>query len=274
MNFTKEQIQNFQSLIWDFYKLYGRDFLWRQTKDPYAILVSEIMLQQTQTLRVIPKYEQWLFRFPTFSELADAPLKEVLSYWQGLGYNRRGKYLQEIAKRVIQNFDGQLPACKKQLEKLPGIGKYTAAAVCTFAFGQPNSFIETNIRTVFIVTFFQDQEKVHDKEILPIIEQTIDEDNPREWYYALMDYGVMLKQQLVNPNRKSAHHTVQSKFEGSDRQIRGMILKILTQKENVSLEELKNSIKRKPERIKKALQQLTKEGFLNISGDVIQISQL
>ena len=272
MKLTKEQIQNFQSLILDFYKSSGRDFLWRQTKDPYAILVSEIMLQQTQTLRVLPKYEQWLFRFPTFYELADASLKEVLSYWQGLGYNRRGKYLHEIAKRVIQDFDGQLPACTKKLEQLPGIGKYTAADVCTFAFGLPHSFIETNIRTVFIVNFFQDQEKVHDKEIMLVVEQTIDEDNPREWYYALMDYGVMLKQQLVNPNRKSAHHTIQSKFEGSDRQIRGIILKLLTQKEKVSLQELKKNIKRKSERIEKALGQLITEGFLKVSGDMIQIS--
>ena len=272
MRLSKEQIENFQSLVWDFYTLYGRDFEWRQTEDPYAILVSEVMLQQTQTQRVLPKYEQWLSRFPSFYELADAPLKEVLLYWQGLGYNRRGKYLHEIAKRVVQEYGGKLPDCPKQLEQLPGIGKYTAAAVSTFAFCQPNSFIETNIRTVYIVNFFQDQEKVHDKEILPLITQTIDQARPREWYYALMDYGVMLKQQLINPSRKSAHHVVQSKFEGSDRQIRGMILRLLTENETASLQELKKKIKRKPERIEKALRQLTNEGFLTMSEDIIRIS--
>ncbi len=243
-------ITSFRKFIWDFYHNQGRSFAWRNSEsfvsssgvmadnssgtmaehvNPYHVVVSEIMLQQTQTYRVEPKYEQFIELFPDFETLACAPLRSVLSAWQGLGYNRRGKYLQQIAQKVVVDFNGVLPDDPNVLETFPGIGKGTAGSICAFAFNKPTIFIETNIRTVFIHSFFQNQDTVHDKELLPLIAQTVDIDNPREWYYALMDYGVHLKKLHANPSRKSKHHSKQSKFEGSDRQIRGMIIKMLTE---------------------------------------------
>lgn len=262
MDISKDQIKSFQQFIWNYYRENGRQFAWRATQDPYAILISEIMLQQTQTHRVAPKYELWLTEFPTFHSLADASLRDVLSVWQGLGYNRRGMYLQQTAQRVVTQFNGVLPADPVILETFPGIGKNTAGSICAFAFNMSVVFIETNIRAVYIHSFFKDKELVHDKELLPLIAQTVDQANPREWYYALMDYGVFLKQQCKNPSRKSVHHAKQSKFEGSHRQIRGAILRALDQHSELDLLALIIKAQRKPDHVEKALQELVREGFL------------
>lgn len=222
-----EQSNAFQKTIWDYYAQHSRYFTWRHTDNPYHIIVSEIMLQQTQTDRVTQKYEQFLHAFPTLKSLASATLKEVLIQWQGLGYNRRGMYLHQAAQHIMKTYDGVVPQDPQLLEQLPGIGYATARSICAFAFNIPTVFIETNIRAVYLHTFFYQQENILDKQLLPLISQTVDSTNPREWYYALMDYGVMLKKQYKNPSRKSKHHTVQSTFKGSDRQIRGEIIRHL-----------------------------------------------
>jgi A/G-specific adenine glycosylase len=218
-----------------FYKKNGRAHLpWRKTRDPYKILVSELMLQQTQVARVIPKYERFVKKFPTFQALAKAPLAEVLMEWQGLGYNRRAKYLHEAAKVCSTKPTFRFLAPKRGprkvgfvslrsaefLESLPGVGPYTARAVCVFAYNRPEVFIETNIRTVFTHHYFPHKHKVHDKEILPLIERDLKKSHmePREFYAALMDYGSYLKGSGVRINNKSKHYTKQSKFEGSRRQ--------------------------------------------------------
>ncbi len=235
MNKYKSQtLDSFKEEIWKFYHLYGRKFAWRNIEDPYKIVVSEVMLQQTQTHRVIHKYEQFIERFASFRILADASLREVLILWQGLGYNRRGKFLHQLAQRVVKEYNGTLPVDPAELIKLPGIGPATSASICAFAFNQPTVFIETNIRAVYLHFFFQGEKDVDDKELLILIAQTVDNKNPRKWYYALMDYGVMLKKTMPNPSRRSKHHTKQSKFEGSDRQIRGKIIRLLTELEAVS----------------------------------------
>lgn len=260
---TAASIEWFQKLIWDYYRANGRDFAWRQTHDPYHIVVSEIMLQQTQTSRVAEKYAQFLTALPTFEALAHASQREVLTLWSGLGYNRRGLALQKIAQRVVQEFSGQLPADPAILETFSGIGPNTAGSICAFAFNMPVVFIETNIRAVFIHTFFKDRtDKVHDKELLPLIAQTVDPLQAREWYYALMDYGVMLKKAHKNPSRKSASHTRQSTFEGSERQVRGMIIKLLTQFSALSFEQLAEHIKKEPRRIERNLEGLCAEGLV------------
>ncbi|UCG84215.1 MAG: A/G-specific adenine glycosylase, partial [Dehalococcoidia bacterium] len=146
----------FQQLIWDYYKDHGRLFPWRQTDDPYHILVSEIMLQQTQTSRVLKKYESFISTFPDFQTLAESPLINVLKAWQGLGYNRRAVALHKIAQIVVADCEGELPSSEKVLVKLPGIGPYTASAIKAIAFNQPAVLIETNIRTVYIFFFFPD----------------------------------------------------------------------------------------------------------------------
>jgi A/G-specific adenine glycosylase len=272
MQLTNEIKKSFSDFIWNYYKESGRQFDWRNTRDPYAVVVSEIMLQQTQTYRVAPKYDAWLAEFPTFYALANAPLRDVLSAWQGLGYNRRGMYLQKIAQRVVQDYHGNLPQDPVVLETFPGIGKNTAGSICAFAFNLPVVFIETNIRTVYIHSFFRDKTAVHDKELLPIIAQTVDQENPREWYYALMDYGVFLKQQHKNPSRKSAHHTKQSKFEGSDRQIRGMIIRLLTKHHAMSLDDIVIAIDKDVGRIKNIIEQLCDESLLKKNQKNYQIS--
>lgn len=263
MKLSKDKILSFQKFIWDFYKTYGRSFAWRNVESPYYVVISEVMLQQTQTYRVEPKFDQFIEVFPDFATLAAAPLRTVLGVWQGLGYNRRGKYLHEVAQKVMSEFAGKLPNDPAILVTFPGIGKATAASICAFAFNVPTLFIETNIRAVYIHSFFNKRTDVHDKELLPLIEQTLDHENPREWYYALMDYGVWLKKTLPNPSRKSKHHVKQSKFEGSDRQIRGMIIKLLTEKVSVQKVDLINTVPREQKRVETILSQLVAEKLIN-----------
>jgi A/G-specific adenine glycosylase len=224
------EIKAFQDIVYAHYKKNKRDFPWRRTKDPYHILVSEIMLQQTQTDRVVPKFNDFLAKFPTVETLAKAPLKAVLSAWQGLGYNRRGLMLHNAAKEICATYGGIVPKTEKELISLTGIGPYTAAAIMAFAFNTPTVVIETNIRAVFIHHFFKNKEKIGDKAILPLIQETLDVKNPRRWYSALMDYGTALKKEHKNPSKKSAHYSKQSKFKGSDREIRGAIVRELTRK--------------------------------------------
>ncbi|HZW60608.1 MAG TPA: hypothetical protein VFF04_00100 [Candidatus Babeliales bacterium] len=257
-----QAIQSFKHFIWQFYILHQRSFAWRHVDDPYKVLVSEVMLQQTQTYRVETKYEEFITTFPDFESLASAQLRDVLAVWQGLGYNRRGKFLHSLAQQVVQNYHGKLPDKPEELVKLPGIGKATAASICAFAFNKPTVFIETNIRAVYIHSFFKDKQEVHDNELFPLVQATVDQNNPREWYYALMDYGVYLKKLYPNPSRRSAHHTTQSRFEGSDRQIRGFVLKLLTQHSYLTLHEIVNSTKKESARVEKIVNQLCAEGFI------------
>jgi A/G-specific adenine glycosylase len=265
-------IYEFQKLVWNYYASHGRYFDWRQTTDPYHIVVSEIMLQQTQTSRVEIKFPLFIKRFPSFDSLASALLHAVMSAWQGLGYNRRGKYLHQIAKRIMQDYQGVLPDDQKVLVQFPGIGKTTAASIVAFAFNKPTVFIETNIRSVFLHHFFPGVTNVHDNDILPLIKESVDIKNPREWYYALMDYGVALKKNIPNPSRLSLHHTQQSKFEGSNRQVRGQIIRILTQQGFISKESLLNAIKRDTEVINAIIKDLCKEGLISFHKGFLQIA--
>jgi A/G-specific adenine glycosylase len=245
-----------------YYRRSGRTLPWRETTDPYRILVSEIMLQQTQVDRVIPKYEAFISRFPDAGALAAGPLRDVLIMWQGLGYNRRAQALHRCAVSVTNEHSGRLPDTREGLQALPGIGPYTAAAVCAFAYNQPCVFIETNIRAVYIHTFFPGAETVSDRQLEPLIEATLYRRDPRRWYNALMDYGVYLKKEHANPARKSRHHAVQSRFEGSDRQIRGMVIKILGEADAINMRELLSTIGKDPERVRPIIDQLVREGMI------------
>jgi len=191
----------FQKVIWRFFAQNGRDLPWRRTKNPYKILVSEIMLQQTQVERVIPKYAEWLARFPTAATLATAARATVLTTWRGLGYNRRALALKRAAESIVAR--GKFPREVAEILELPGVGPYTAGAIAAFAFNEPVVMIETNIRTVFIHHFFSDQKNVRDSELLPLIEKTLPRLKPREWYWALMDYGSHLKKEVGNLGRQS-----------------------------------------------------------------------
>ena len=236
---SRDEKDSFVEQVWTHYHQHGRhDLPWRQSDvnalfDPYEILVSELMLQQTQVARVIPKYNSFLQRFPTVEMLAQATLGEVLQAWQGLGYNRRAKYLWQTAQMVYTR--GSFPKTQAELIKLPGVGVNTAGAILAYAFNEPTIFIETNIRTVYIHHFFKDQENVPDKAILELVAQTLDAEHPREYYGALMDYGTWLKTH-VRTNHQSKQYALQSKFEGSKRKIRGQVIRELTAKDMTKFE--------------------------------------
>lgn len=249
----------FQDKIWQFYKTRKRIFPWRETQNPYHILVSEVMLQQTQTQRVIPKYQEFLQEFPTLSSLSHATMGNVLRAWSGLGYNRRALYLKKVAEKVRDDFNGKFPLDPHLLQSFSGIGPNTAGAIYVFSTNKPYVFIETNIRRVFIHEFFKDKEKISDEDILRLIKRTLDKNNPREWYYALMDYGAFLSKTETNPNRKSKHYKKQTTFKGSLRQARGTLLKILLKEKSVKTSDLKRML---GENFETAFSQLKKEGFI------------
>lgn len=220
--------RSFRTLIWKHYTEHGRhDLPWRTTHDPYRILVSEVMLQQTQVERVIPYYRNFLKQFPTVGALASAPLSAVLKAWQGLGYNRRAKMLHEAAKAVVRDHKGKMPSDRETLLTLPGVGPYTAGAVAAFAGNTDGIFIETNIRTVITHHFFPKKKVVSDAEVLAILASVYPKGRAREWYAALMDYGSHLKRNGVRINTKAKGYTKQSTFEGSLRQARGAVLREL-----------------------------------------------
>lgn len=255
------RIKKFKKLVADHYRKKGRHSLpWRKTKDPYKILVSEVMLQQTQVSRVLLKYPQFLRAFPTLESLAKAPQKRILSVWQGMGYNRRALALKRLAGKVVRHYGGRIPQSPDELQKLPGIGPYTARAVAIFAWNERHICIETNIRRTYIHHFFPRAKNISDKKLLPIIEATIDKKNPREWYWALMDYGAILAKKVENPNRKSKHYIKQRTFKGSNREARGLILKTLTKTASLSGSELRGYVRHKE--LENILEELIHEGFL------------
>lgn len=270
---TKKETK-FIETVRNFYATKGRNHLpWRKTTDAYKILVSELMLQQTQVDRVILKYRSFIKHWPNIISLSKARLGEVLKEWQGLGYNRRAKYLHECAKEVAKNYGGQLPKDYQTLQTLPGIGPYTASAVMAFAYDKSVVMIETNIRTVYLHHFFTGKEAVTDKEILRLVERTLPEVNVRSWYAALMDYGTYLKQELGNLNHQSKHYTRQSKFSGSDREIRGAIIRDLSTKDSgISLSNLCKNLERfERSRIEVQIKQLANDGLVVVNKSKISL---
>jgi len=221
-----------------------------------------MMLQQTQTNRVSEKFEEFIEKFPDFATLANAPLNDVLKVWQGLGYNRRAVALKNIAEKVINEFDGILPADVEILKTYPQIGHNTASSIVAFAFNIPTFFIEVNIRRVYIYFFFSGKSSIEDNNIMPIVRKTLDLSNVRKWYYALMDYGVMLKKTHPELNKRSAHYRKQSKFKGSNREIRGKILKLLIANSIITEAEILNELKINSKKLQEILTLLIKEGFI------------
>jgi A/G-specific adenine glycosylase len=252
----RANIESFRDAVWTHYRKSGRhDLPWRKTKDPYKILVSEVMLQQTQVPRVIEKYKEFLRLFPTVHVLAQASLSDVLRVWNGLGYNRRSKYLHDAAKVIDGRYFGSVKDATA-VKGLPGVGPYTKSAVRVFAFNEPHTLIETNVRTAFIHHFFARKEFVYDKDLVALIEEAAEGQDPREWHWALMDYGSYIKKLHKNPARKSKSYTRQSKFEGSIRQVRGAILRSIHEGRPVRELPYKHAM------VKSALVSLEKDGLL------------
>lgn len=266
-------IRTFQSLIMDYYARYGRhDLPWRMTTDPYCIVVSEVMLQQTQVERVVPKYCAFVKTFPGFITLARAPLRRILGMWQGLGYNRRALALKRTARIILQHYHGTVPDTVETLQTLPGIGNATAGAICAYVYDCPVAFIETNIRTVYLHIFFPEAVAVLDRDIIPLIGRSMDITRPREWYQALMDFGVFIKRHGTNPNQRSVVYKSQSAFHGSDREIRGAIISMLIKRDEISEEKLVSSIGCTKKRLHRIIKSLVKDGLIEQQGSYIRIT--
>lgn len=272
---NEQALRKFQDEVWEYYDRRGRhDLPWRLPDgngefDPYKILVSEVMLQQTQVNRVMPKYVEFLQLFPTVQALAGARLGDVLTAWQGLGYNRRAKFLWQAAQMVVNELGGEFPRNQKALTKLPGVGMNTAGAIMAYVYDEPVVFIETNIRTVYIHHFFHDQTDVADQAVVELVERTLPREGQaregivRQWYWALMDYGTRIKQAYGNKSRASRSYSKQSPFHGSRRKVRGAVLRHLSQRSATfeQLMQLESDL-----RLTEVLQDLEKEGMVREEG--------
>ncbi|MGD9926087.1 MAG: DNA repair protein [Sphaerochaeta sp.] len=271
---SQEGYEAFLQTILGFYEGHGRQFIWRETSDPYRILLSEVMLQQTQTSRVIPKYELFLSLWPTLKDLAGVALDELLYHWKGLGYNRRALNLRRSAI-ASREWDWNLPTKQTELLSLPGVGKATAAAIGAFSYRERTIYLETNIRRVLLHCFYPDQEGVKDKELELLLGRLVQlVEDPKAWYYALMDFGVLLKHLLPNANMRSAHYTKQAKFENSNRQIRGQLIHLLSDtgaKEQQQVTTLLSHFEE--ERVLYCLGQLEKEGFVEETEGTYRIAK-
>jgi len=252
--------KDFQELIWHKGKDLFRQMPWRDDTQPYYVLVSELMLQQTQVHRVIPKFTAFMERFPTIFDLATAPLSEVLILWSGLGYNRRAKFLHQAARKVVAEHDGMIPDTLKVLLQLPGVGPSTAGAIMVYSYNQPVVFIETNVRTVYFQHLFPGNNQIHDSELRAIVEKTIDHEHPREWYWALMDYGSWLKKQGLGATDRSTQYKKQPPLKGSLREVRGILLKALAERDH-TVQELAEAAP-PDERFEAALGALLDEGLI------------
>jgi A/G-specific adenine glycosylase len=261
-----QQIAAFRRLVRSYYRQHGRRFAWRNTYNPYRIMVSEIMLQQTQTSRVSERYPKFLERFPNVKALAAAPLYEVLKIWEGMGYYRRAKNLHACAQHVCGSFNGRIPKEYDALLSLPGIGSYTAAAISVFAHNIAIPMIETNIRCVYTHTFFPESIQVTDKEIMILINKTMDRTHPREWFYSLMDIGVVLKKYDSSLNQRSAQYVRQSKFRGSNRELAAKILKlVLHPPYSVSIKRIATLLDADQNRIQEQVSRLETDKLIRVS---------
>ncbi len=268
MSFT-----SFRKIVLNHYRTHGRHVLpWRATRDPYHILVSEVMLQQTQVERVQPYYQKFIRKFPNVRRLAAAPLSEVLRAWQGLGYNRRAKMLHEAAKQLMKEYDGKFPHEIEQIQALRGVGPYTARAVAAFAFNTDVIFVETNIRTAVMHHFFPKKKKVSDMEIEKVLRSAFPKGSARQWYSALMDYGSYLKRSGVRTNHRVRGYTKQKAFKGSLREARGAVLRTLFENPKKEKTLLTMLGSRRTTQMKEALRVLTAEGMIEVSRGVFRLS--
>lgn len=219
---VQEKISDFHTKLFSWYKENKKNYPWRKTTDPYHIMVSEFMLQQTQTARVVPKYLAFIDKFPTLESLANSENREILELWSGLGYNRRAIWLKEAAQNILSL--GTFPKNHIELKKIKGIGNYTSRAIIIFAFNADVATVDTNIRRIFIHEGFATEE-TKEKELFDIAQQLLPKNRSSEYHSALMDYGNTI---LTSAKTKIKPKTTQSKFKGSTRQYRGLIIKYLT----------------------------------------------
>lgn len=249
-----------------------RPMPWREHLDAYWILISELMLQQTQVERMRPKFDAFIAQFPDVAALALADQAAVTKAWQGLGYNRRALYVARAAQMIMNEFGGKVPSAQEDLVRLPGVGPNTAGAVAAYAYNQPVLFVETNVRTVYFHHFFVGKADVTDAMILEKLAQTIDTAQPRAFYWSLMDYGSHLKKFGVRVNHQSKHYKKQSPLKGSLREMRGQILRHMATHDSLS-EAVLFAEFGDDTRCVSALAGLIKDGFLQVNDGVIRLTK-
>ncbi|MCX6179116.1 MAG: Fe-S cluster assembly protein HesB [Chlorobiales bacterium] len=254
----REDIEQFHKKIFDFYLLNGRVFPWRITTDRYAVMISEVMLQQTQAERVIPKFELWLRHFPDVSDLASAPLREVLSLWSGLGYNSRAVRLHRCAAIIMNSFGGIVPSQPEILKTLPGIGEYTCRSIPVFADNFDTAAVDTNIRRIMIHEF-RLAEDISAVQLQQISESIVPLGRSRDWHNALMDYGALF---LTSKKTGIRSLTKQSRFQGSKRWYRGRLIKELIKTEGMFLEEITEKYASCPWDLDEIISDLISEGLV------------
>ncbi len=262
--FTAEDIVASRAFLFQKGRECYRKLPWRGDICPWHILISEVMLQQTQVSRVASVFPLWREKFPTPSSFASLSVAEALAAWNGLGYNRRALSLHKTAKILADTYHDAVPPSEDALRTLPGVGRYTARAILAFAFDIPSVLLETNIRAVYIRHFFECAESVSDAELEAVGRVLLDESHPRAWYTALMDYGAWLKAHELNFTRKATIYRRQSRFQGSERQLRGGILRALLKHAPASAEALAYELGVDSVRLWNCAKRLEKEGFIEI----------
>lgn len=291
-NHSKTIVSHFNRILFRWYRKYGRHSLpWRHTRDPYRILVSEVMLQQTQVERVLPKYREFLRRFPTIASLARASLGDVLRAWSGLGYNRRARYLHDCARAIIAR-GGTWPRTFSGLLELPGVGPSTAAAISSFAFHADEPMIDTNIRRVVCRVFFGNvrdsklevrRKTPSDQVIYTFAKTLIPKNRGKEWNWAMMDVGALLCkaknhnpkcpfQELHGPVGNFIYKKPQKKFAGSARFYRGRILAALSATpKGVRVPALLNTLRISETRFNQLIKALRKESLIAVKNGVLAL---
>jgi len=283
-----------QQHILAWYRSHGRDLPWRQTRDPYHILVAEVMLQQTQVERVLPKYEQWLAAFPTLQRLAEAPAAEVIRLWAPLGYNGRAVRLQDIARQCLERHGGRMPGTFEELRQLKGVGRYTAGAIACFAYEQPVTFWDTNVRRVLSRLFLGHQAEPSEREIEELADQVLPPGQAYDWHQALMDLGaticsarnprcdqcpamdvcaahpaILLAPRML-AERKAGYQA--QPFETTNRYFRGRVVDALRERSPLPLAELAGRFGRnEPEWLERLLTGLERDGLLVRRGAEISL---
>jgi A/G-specific adenine glycosylase len=249
-----------------------RDLPWRRTTDPYAVLVSEIMLQQTQVARVTPRFVEWLEAWPTLESLAAAPLADVLVRWQGLGYNNRARRLRECAVAAVAAApDGrpaELPRSLDGLRALPGIGPYTARAVLVFAHNDDLAAVDANVRRVLTHELGLPGD-LTDTVLQAVADAVLPRGRSRDWHNALMDYGSLV---LTSRATGIASRTRQGAFEGSRRQKRARLLRRLLDAGPQSLSDLSAALGRPLDETADLVERLRRDGLVTETGGIVSVA--
>lgn len=265
---TQQEIISFRRKIFRFYAKHRRDLPWRNTTDPYRVTVAELMLQQTQVERVVPKYTEWLKLWPNWRALSQASNEEILRAWSGLGYNRRALYLHKLAVAIVKEYGGRVPRTPELLVRLPGIGPYTSRAILIFAFNRPLATVDTNIRRVLLHSFGLPS-TLAPKGVQEFAERVLPRRRARDWHNALMDYSrLMLPKQIASIPPISR----QSKFEGSARQVRGEIVRRLVQRQPVTLRTICRVLNRKVSEVEKIADRMVVEGLIRRTGGKVWLA--